>query len=105
YKLGAGVVGGARNALTNAIAYAKERKAWGKSIADFGLIKEKLANIAIGVYVGESMAYRTVGMIETALGDIDKKAADASTQIRKGIVEYAVECTILKDWGWEMVDS
>src|SRR5947208_10660622 len=42
YKLGAGVVGGARNALTNAIAYAKERKAWGKSIADFGLIKEKL---------------------------------------------------------------
>ena len=104
YKLGAGVVGGARNALTNAVSYAKERKAWGKSIADFGLIKEKLANIAIGVYVGECMAYRTVGMIETALGDIDKSAQDASTQIRKGIEEYAVECSILKVWGSEMID-
>src|SRR4051812_21660143 len=104
FKLGAGVVGGARNSLTNAIAYAKERKAWGKSIADFGLIKEKLANIAIGVYVGECMAYRTVGMIETALADIDKSAVDASTQIRKGIEEYAVECSILKVWGPEMID-
>ena len=104
FKLGAGVVGGARNALTNAISYAKERKAWGKSIADFGLIKEKLANIAIGVYVGEALAYRTVGMIETALAEIDKKAADASTQIRKGIEEYAVECSILKVWGSEMID-
>jgi len=105
FKLGAGVVGGARNALTNAIGYAKERKAWGKSIADFGLIKEKLANIAIGVYVGEALAYRTVGMIETALAEIDKAAPDASTQIRKGIEEYAVECSILKVWGSEMIDS
>ena len=104
FKLGAGVVGGARNALANAISYAKERKAWGKSIADFGLIKEKLANIAIGVYVGESLAYRTVGMIETALAEIDKTSADASTQIRKGIEEYAVECSILKVWGSEMID-
>src|ERR1700749_231937 len=98
FKLGAGVVGGARNALTNAISYAKERKAWGKSIADFGLIKAKLANIAIGVYVGEALAYRTVGMIENALAEIDKKSPDASTQIRKGIEEYAVECSILKVW-------
>ncbi|MCU1285501.1 MAG: Butyryl-CoA dehydrogenase [Acidobacteriales bacterium] len=105
FKLGAGVVGGARNALTNAISYAKERKAWGKSISDFGLIKEKLANMAIGVYVGEALAYRTVGMIETILADIDKNAPDASTQIRKGIEEYAVECSILKVWGSEMIDS
>src|SRR6185312_11014423 len=104
FKLGAGVVGGARNALTNAISYAKERKAWGKSIAEFGLIKEKLANIAIGVYVGEALAYRTVGMIETALAEVDKKSPDASTQIRKGIEEYAVECSILKVWGSEMID-
>ncbi|MCU1307596.1 MAG: Butyryl-CoA dehydrogenase [Acidobacteriaceae bacterium] len=105
FKLGAGVVGGARNALTNAISYAKERKAWGKSISDFGLIKEKLANMAIGVYVGEALAYRTVGMIETILADIDKNAPDAAVQIRKGIEEYAVECSILKVWGSEMIDS
>src|SRR5207302_5103627 len=44
-------------------------------------------------------------MIETALAEIDKKAANASTQIRKGIEEYAVECSILKVWGSEMLDK
>ncbi|HUQ49566.1 MAG TPA: acyl-CoA dehydrogenase family protein [Terriglobales bacterium] len=104
FKLGAGVVGGSRNALGNAISYAKDRKAWGKSISDFGLIKEKLANMAVGVFVGECMAYRTIGMIDAALADIDKKDPDASTKIRKGIEEYAVECSILKVWGSEMID-
>ncbi len=104
FKLGAGVGGGARNALGNAIGYAKDRKAWGKSISEFGLIQEKLANMAVGVYIGECMAYRTIGMIDAALSDIDKKDPDASTKIRKGIEEYAVECSILKVWGSEMID-
>src|SRR5476651_2523787 len=46
YKLGAGVVGGARNSLNNSIGYAKQRKAFGKTLADFGIIQEKLANMA-----------------------------------------------------------
>lgn len=104
FKLGAGTVGGGRNALAHSLAYAKDRKAFGKSINQFGMIKEKLANMATGVYVGESLAYRTIGMIEAALADIDKSAPDASTQIRKGIEEFAVECSILKVWGSEMVD-
>src|ERR1700752_4847250 len=54
FKLGAGCVGGARNSLANAIAYAKQRKAFGKTIADFGLVREKIAKMATGVYVGES---------------------------------------------------
>jgi butyryl-CoA dehydrogenase len=104
FKLGAGVVGGARTALQNAMRYAKDRKAFGKSLTEFGMIKEKLANMAIGVYVGESLAYRTIGMIEAALSEIDKNAPNASEQIRKGIEEYAVECSILKVWGSEMID-
>ena len=104
FKLGAACVGGARTSLQTAISYAKQRKAFGKTLAEFGLIREKLADIAIGVYVGESLAYRTVGMIDEALRDIDKQSADASAQIRKGIEEYAVECSILKVWGSEMLD-
>src|SRR4051812_10053441 len=104
FKLGAGCVGGMRTALQNSVGYAKQRKAFGKAISDFGLVREMLANMAIGVYVGEALAYRTVGMIDVALSDIDKKSADASTQIRKGIEEYAVECSILKVWGSEAVD-
>ena len=105
FKLGAGCVGGARNSLQAGLSYAKQRKAFGKTLTDFGLIREKLADIAIGVYVGESLAYRTVGMIDEALRDIDKRSPDASTQIRKGIEEYAVECSILKVWGSEMLDE
>ncbi len=104
FKLGAGCVGGARNSLTHAIGYAKQRKAFGKTISDFGLIREKIAKMATGIYVGESAVYRTVGMMDAALGDIDKKAPDATQQIRKAIEEYAVECSIIKVWGSEMLD-
>src|ERR1700756_4228886 len=104
FKLGAMCVGGARVALENSIGYAKQRKAFGKVIADFGLVREKLANMAVGVYTGESMVYRTVGMMDIALGEIDKSGASALQETRKAIEEYAVECSILKVWGSEMVD-
>jgi alkylation response protein AidB-like acyl-CoA dehydrogenase len=100
FKLGAGCVGGARTAIQNAIAYAKQRKAFTKSIADFGLIREKIAQMAVGIYTGESMVYRTVGMMDTALAEIDKNPE----AIRKAIEEYAVECSIIKVWGSEMLD-
>jgi len=104
FKLGAGCVGGTRTALQNAIGYAKQRKAFGKSIAEFGLIKEKIADIAIGIYTGEALVYRTVGMIDAALANIDKSSPEASREIRKGIEEYAVECSIAKVWGSELLD-
>jgi butyryl-CoA dehydrogenase len=104
FKLGASAVGGARNALEQTIAYAKQREAFEKPISDFGLIREKLANQAVGVYVGESIVYRTVGMMDSVLSEIDKSAADAMTQARKGIEEYAVECSIVKVWASEMLD-
>jgi butyryl-CoA dehydrogenase len=104
FKLGAMCVGGARNSLQAAVEYAKQRKAFGKVIADFGLVREKLADMAVGVFTGESMVYRTIGMIDVALAEIDKSGANAATEIRRAIEEYAVECSILKVWGSEMVD-
>jgi len=104
FKLGAACVGGARNSLQHAIGYAKERKAFGKSISEFGLIQEKIAECAAGVYAGESLVYRTIGMIDAALAGIDSSAEGASREIQKRIEEYAVECSILKVWGSEMLD-
>src|SRR5277367_785268 len=104
FKLGAACVGGARTALGNGIQYAKERKAFGKSIAEFGLIQQKLADCATRIYVGESMSYRTIGMIDAALADVDPAVAHEPTEIQKRIEEYAVECSILKVWGSEMLD-
>jgi alkylation response protein AidB-like acyl-CoA dehydrogenase len=104
FKLGAMCVGGARVSLENSIGYAKQRKAFGKVIADFGLVREKLANMAVGVYTGESLVYRTVGMMDVALSEVDKTGPDAIKEIRKAIEEYAVECSIIKVWGSEMID-
>jgi alkylation response protein AidB-like acyl-CoA dehydrogenase len=104
FKLGAMCVGGGRVSLQNAIGYAKQRKAFNKVIADFGLVREKIANMATLLYVGESLVYRTVGMMDVALGEVDKSAADAAKQTLKAIEEYAVECSIIKVWGSEMID-
>src|SRR6202163_2753742 len=104
FKLGAMCVGGGRVSLENAIAYAKQRKAFGKVIADFGLVREKLANMAVGVYTGEALVYRTVGMMDVALAEIDKSRPDAARATLKAIEEYAVECSIIKVWGSEMID-
>ncbi len=104
FKLGAMCVGGARVSIENAVAYAKQRKAFGKTIGEFGLVREKIANMATLIYVGESMVYRTVGMMDELLSEIDSASADAAKQRRKAIEEYAVECSILKVWGSEMID-
>jgi len=104
FKLGAMCVGGARVSLESAVAYAKQRKAFGKTIGDFGLVREKIANMATLIYVGESLVYRTVGMMDALLSEIDAASPDAAKERRKAIEEYAVECSILKVWGSEMID-
>src|SRR5579863_2176031 len=104
FKLGAMCVGGGRVSLENAIGYAKQRKAFNKVIADFGLVREKIANMATLLFVGESLVYRTVAMMDAALSEVDKSAADAAKQTPKAIEEYAVECSIIKVWGSEMID-
>ncbi len=101
YKLGVAAVGAAKHSLNNAIRYAKERKAFGKSISEFGLIQEKLADCAVGIFAGEALCYRTIGMIDHALADVP--ATDAA-EIQKRIEEYAVECSIVKVWASEMLD-
>src|SRR5271157_1748280 len=107
FKLGAMCVGGARVSIESAVAYAKQRKAFGKTIGEFGLVREKIANMATLIYVGESLVYRTVGMMDALLSEIDSASPDAAAvakEQRKAIEEYAVECSILKVWGSEMID-
>ena len=109
YKLGATALGAAKTALNNGIRYAKERKAFGKAICEFGLIQEKIADCAAGIFAGEALCYRTIGMIDAALAGVGK-GDGAEIQKRAGIVqdiigEYAVECSIVKVWVSEMLDN
>jgi hypothetical protein len=103
-KLGAGCVGGCKYLLGEALKWAKEREAFGRKIADFGLIKEKLGEMIARTYAVESISYRTTGMIDGLLEGIDQGAPDASKQILAALQQYAVECSILKVMGTETLD-
>lgn len=103
-KLGAGCIGGARHLFVEAVKWAKEREAFGHRIADFGLIKEKLGEMVVRIYAAESMCYRTAGMIDGMLHGVDQGAPDAGRQILKALEQYAVECSILKVAGTELLD-
>jgi hypothetical protein len=97
-KLGVSSIAGAKRLTGIATEYAKQRHQFGVSIASFGLIKHKLAEMAIRAYVGECMIYRTVGMIEEALSSVDR---NIPKEALKAIEDYAVECSIIKVIGSE----
>jgi len=102
-KLAIACIGGARYALAHMVRYAKERKAFGKAIAEFGLIQRKIADCTTRLYAAESMAYRTVGMIDASLQQLGDEANRSPREVQKRIEEYAVECSILKVYGSEMM--
>jgi hypothetical protein len=104
HRLGAGCVGGCKYLLADALKWAKERDAFGRKIADFGMIKEKLGEMVAQIYALESLSYRTSGMIDAMLQGIDRGAATAPKQILQALQEYAVECSILKVMGTETLD-
>ena len=94
-KLGARSVGTIKLSLQQSIQYAKERHQFGQPIANFGLIKHKLAEMTIRAYVGESILYRTLGMIDEALEHADK---DDPAQVLRVLEQFAIECSIIKVW-------
>jgi len=102
-KLGVACIGGARHALAHMVRYAGERVAFGKPIAQFGLIQRKISASATRLYAAESMAYRTVGMIDSSLAQMSAEQARSPRETQKRIEEYAVECSILKVYGSEML--
>jgi alkylation response protein AidB-like acyl-CoA dehydrogenase len=93
FKLGAMCVGGMKLMAHESVRYANERQQFGKSISSFGAIKAKLGEQAILTWVGESMIYRTLGMIEAGIGAVDSNDLDARL---RAIEEYAAECSIIK---------
>ncbi len=92
-KLGTRNIAGARQALNQSIVYARQRRQFGKAICEFGLVKEKLAEMAVRCFVSEAMVYRTLGEVDKALEGVDE--GDTS-RILKTIEMFAAECSINK---------
>src|SRR6267142_2030904 len=97
-KLGARNMSGVRMALNHSVKYAKDRRQFGKAIAEFGLIKQKLAGMAIRAFVGDAMSYRTLGDVDRALEAVDRDGGSGEAEVLKTIEGFAVECSINKVW-------
>jgi alkylation response protein AidB-like acyl-CoA dehydrogenase len=92
-KLGTRNSAGVRLALDQSIAYARERRQFGKAICEFGLVKQKLAEMTVRCFVSEAMVYRTLGDVDRALEAVDPVDTVGAL---KAIEAYAVECSIDK---------
>ncbi|BFH16698.1 acyl-CoA dehydrogenase family protein [Paenibacillus melissococcoides] len=104
FKLGAGCLGASKEAIELSVKYANERKQFGKALTSFPLIGQKLADMNIATYVTESMVYRTSGLVDSALKDIDYRQPDSGQLMAKAIAEYALECSINKVFASEALD-
>ncbi|MDT3698625.1 MAG: acyl-CoA dehydrogenase family protein [Thermincola sp.] len=96
YKVAAHCVGMAKYALELSATFANDRKQFGIPIANFGLIKEKLAEMAVRIYVMESMVYRTGGLLENILHNLGTSGRNGGLVAARGIEEYALECAMNK---------
>src|SRR5712692_8752195 len=103
-KLGPFAIGGCKEVLRVSLKYAKERKAFGKSICEFGMIQHKLAEMALRLYAAETVSYRVVGLIEGDLEGFSWDQPDASKTMLKAVEEFAAECSYIKIFASEVLD-
>ena len=103
FKVGAVCVGNARGTLAEAVKYAKQRIQFNQPICEFGLIKEKIGEMAVRLFAGESMMYRTAGMIEGMIEDAGTVPVSQIGAVTAGALEeYLIECSIMKIYGSEI---
>ena len=102
-KAGAGGIGGAKFAINKSVGYAKERQQFGKAIASFGAIQAKLADMAMQVFAAEAACFRTADLIDRKEASLLAKGASHNDAKIKSISEFAIEASIVKVRGSELV--
>jgi alkylation response protein AidB-like acyl-CoA dehydrogenase len=103
-KLAAGVLGGAKETITESIKYAIEREQFGRSISKYGAIRYKIAEQAIRAFAVESATYRAGQNIDDAIKAYVEGGMSKAKATLKGIEEFAAECAVLKVAGSECLD-
>ncbi|MCH2225321.1 MAG: acyl-CoA dehydrogenase family protein [Crocinitomicaceae bacterium] len=103
-KLGAGVVGGSKAAITDSIKYSNEREQFGRAISKYGAIRYKLAEQSIKTFVAESAVYRAAQNIDDAINGLIGEGMEKGEATLKGIELFAPECAIIKVAGSEALD-
>lgn len=103
-KLAAGVLGGAKAAITASVKYAEEREQFGRPISKYGAIRYKLAEQVIRAYALETATYRASQNIDDAVAALIESGLPKGQATLKGIEQFAAECALLKVAGSETLD-
>lgn len=101
FKLAASTLGGAKTCIEETIKYVNERRQFGQAIANFDAIQGKVADMTIRTYACDSMTYRTIGLIQEAIDELDKNADDYYIQMGNAMEKYAIEASMAKVYGSE----
>lgn len=105
FKLGCGSLGVAKECLSTAIAYGRDRKQFGQPIVEFGLIQRKIADMGVRIFVADSMGYRTAGLIDEAIARLDVADPEYDRRvIEEAVEEFTIEDSIIKVFGTETLD-
>ena len=101
YKLAAACIGGSKLGLEKSMAYAVQRRQFGQPIAYFDAIKGKISDMTIRIYAADSMLYRTVGLIQGAIDELDKNDTEYYNKTGEATERFAVEVSMAKVYGSE----
>ncbi len=101
FKLGASGVGGSKNVIEAASQYAKERRAFGKPIAQFDAIIKKIADMTVRTFAADSMVYRTIGLLQNEIDTLDKSDPNYFIHSGEAIEKFAIETSMTKVYGSE----
>lgn len=109
WKLGSAAVGKNKEILKHMVKYTKERKQFGKTLTEFGLIRKKISDVAMLSFVTESIVYRIAGLYDDAIAKLDKADPEYDRKSIEAIEEYAIEASIAKVYGsealWKVADE
>jgi butyryl-CoA dehydrogenase len=87
------------------VKFAKDRKQFGKPIAEFDLIRKKIGEIATNIFVSESMGFRTAGLLDARWKAIDPNDPKVQQKQLDATEEHAIEASIIKVFGSEMLHN
>ena len=104
FKLGAGAIGAAKESLKVATRYALERQQFGRPLASFGLIQQKLAEMATRIFAGESTVYRTAALMDAVMAT-GETMDSMQPAFPRALDEFALECSIIKVACSEILDD
>jgi len=101
FKLGASCLGGSKQVINRTSQYAKERRAFGQSISNFDAIIKKIAEMTVRTFATDSMIYRTIGLLQTEIDQLDQSSKDYYSKMGRAMEKYAIETSMVKVYGTE----